>query len=75
LDHPDVRALIQRAEEVILAGGKPMGTVPNAGASTRQLFERGYRMVVGAHDLIMLREAGRAAVRDCRGFRKVAVPP
>jgi 4-hydroxy-2-oxoheptanedioate aldolase len=68
LDHPDVRALVQRAEEVILASGKPMGTVPNAGGSTRQLLDRGYRMVVGAHDLIMLREAGRAAVRDFRSI-------
>lgn len=71
LDHPDVRALVQRAEEMVLASGKPLGTVPNAGASTRQLFERGYRMVVGAHDVIMLRDAGRAAVRDYRSFRGI----
>lgn len=72
LDHPDVRALIQRAEEIILASGKPMGTVPSAGASTRELFERGYRMVVGAHDVIMLREAGRAAVREYKELRGLA---
>ena len=69
LDHPDVRALVRRAEEVILASGKPMGTVPNAGASWRELFERGYQMVAGPHDLALLRDAARRAVQDYAGFR------
>ena len=47
LDHPEVRRLVERVEEVILKSGKPMGTVPSAGASWQQLFDRGYRMVVG----------------------------
>ena len=34
-----------------------MGTVPSAGASWQELFARGYRMVVGPHDVILLREA------------------
>jgi 4-hydroxy-2-oxoheptanedioate aldolase len=38
LDHPDVRSLVDRAEEIILAAGKPMGTVPSAGASWQELF-------------------------------------
>jgi 4-hydroxy-2-oxoheptanedioate aldolase len=74
LDHPDVRALVGRAEEVILASGKPMGTVPSAGASWRELFGRGYRMVVGPHDVAMLRDAARAAVREYEGFRGAADP-
>jgi 4-hydroxy-2-oxoheptanedioate aldolase len=69
LDHPDVRSLVQRAEEVILASGKPMGTVPSAGASWRELFERGYRMVVGPHDVILLRDAARTAVMEYADFR------
>jgi 4-hydroxy-2-oxoheptanedioate aldolase len=69
LDHPDVRALITRAEDAILASGKPMGTVPNAGASWQQLFDRGYRLVAGPHDLVMLRESGRKAVLDYQRFR------
>lgn len=69
LDHPDVRDLVRRAEDVILASGKPMGTVPSAGASWQELFGRGYRMVVGPHDVILLREAARAAVREYARFR------
>jgi 4-hydroxy-2-oxoheptanedioate aldolase len=69
LDHPDVRSLVQRAEDVILASGKPMGTVPSAGASWPELFARGYRMVVGPHDVILLREAARAAVLEYARFR------
>jgi 4-hydroxy-2-oxoheptanedioate aldolase len=69
LDHPDVRALISRAEAAILASGKPMGTVPHAGATWQQLFQRGYRLVAGPHDLFMLREGGRAAVLEYRKYR------
>lgn len=69
LDHPDVRDLVRRAEEIILPLGKPMGTVPSAGASWRELFERGYRMVVGPHDVILLRDAACAAVREYASFR------
>ena len=69
LDHPDVRGLVARAEEIILASGRPMGTVPSAGASWQELFARGYRMVVGPHDVILLREAARAAWSEYRRFR------
>ena len=69
LDHPDVRALVRRCEEIILASGKPMGTVPSAGASWQELFQRGYRMVVGPHDVILLREAARAAAQDYAAYR------
>lgn len=69
LDHPDVRSLVHCAEDLILASGKPMGTVPNAGASWQELFARGYRMVVGPHDVILLREAACAAMRDYARFR------
>ncbi len=69
LDHPDVRALIGQAEAAVLASGKPLGTVPNAGASWQALFERGYRMVVGPHDLAMLRDSGLAAMQAYRRFR------
>jgi 4-hydroxy-2-oxoheptanedioate aldolase len=72
LDHPEVRDLVQRAEEVILASGNPMGTVPSAGASWQELFARGYRMVVGPHDVVLLREAARAAVREYASFRGAA---
>ena len=69
LDHPDVRRLVTRLEDIILASGKPMGTVPNAGASWQELFQRGYRMVVGPHDVILLRDAARGALDEYRRFR------
>jgi 4-hydroxy-2-oxoheptanedioate aldolase len=69
LDHPEVRHLVRQAEEVILASGKPMGTVPSAGSSWEELFDRGYRMVVGPHDIILLRDAARQAVGEYRSFR------
>jgi 4-hydroxy-2-oxoheptanedioate aldolase len=68
LDHPDVRGLVGRLEDIILASGKPMGTVPSAGASWQELFARGYRMVVGPHDVILLRDAARAALDEYRRF-------
>ena len=38
-------------------------------ASWQELFARGYRMVVGPHDVILLREAARAAWSEYRSFR------
>ncbi|HEX6016091.1 MAG TPA: aldolase/citrate lyase family protein [Geminicoccaceae bacterium] len=69
LDHPDVLSLVRRAEEIIIASGKPMGTVPSAGASWQELFARGYRMVVGPHDVILLRDAALAALREYQSLR------
>jgi 4-hydroxy-2-oxoheptanedioate aldolase len=69
LAHPDVRALIAQAEDAVLASGKPLGTVPSAGASWQALFERGYRMVVGPHDIAMLRDTGLQAVREYAAFK------
>jgi 4-hydroxy-2-oxoheptanedioate aldolase len=64
--HPDVRELVRRAEEAILASGKIMGTVPNAGASVGDLIDRGYRVIAGPHDVALLRDAGLAAIADYR---------
>ena len=81
LDHPEVRSLVRRAEEIILASGKPMGTVPSVGVSWQDLFERGYHMVLGPHDIILLRDAARLAVREYKIYRGLedpsglAVPP
>jgi len=74
LEHPEVRSLVRRAEDIILASGKPMGTVPSAGVSWQELFERGYRMVVGPHDIILLRDAARDAVREYRDYRGLKDP-
>lgn len=66
--HPDVQALVRKAEQAILASGKIMGTVPNGGASVGELIERGYRVIAGPHDVALLRDAGRAAIADYRAL-------
>ncbi len=68
LDHPDVRNLVKRVEDIVLASGKPLGTVPSAGASWQELFDRGYRMVVGPHDVALLRDGAKEAVKEYAGF-------
>ena len=64
--HPDVAALIARAEEGIRRSGKPMGTVPHPGATWRDMFERGYQMINAGSDVARLRDAARADVREFR---------
>jgi 4-hydroxy-2-oxoheptanedioate aldolase len=66
LAHPEVAALIERAEKAILASGKPMGTVPHPGATWQDMFERGYRFVNAGSDIARLRDG---AVADVRAFR------
>lgn len=66
--HPDVRALVKKAEDAILASGKIMGTVPNGGATVGQLLDRGYRIVAGPHDVALLRDAGSAAMADYKAL-------
>ncbi|WP_341487839.1 aldolase/citrate lyase family protein [Pararhizobium sp. A13] len=68
--HPDVRELVRRAEDAILASGKIMGTVPNAGASVGELIDRGYRVIAGPHDVALLRDAGLSAMADYRELCK-----
>jgi 4-hydroxy-2-oxoheptanedioate aldolase len=66
--HPDVQALVKKAEQAILASGKIMGTVPNAGANVGELIERGYRVIAGPHDVALLRDAGRSAFADYKAL-------
>ncbi|MCB1380942.1 MAG: 4-hydroxy-2-oxovalerate aldolase [Alphaproteobacteria bacterium] len=77
LDHPDVRKLVAKSEAAILKSSKWMGGVPSAGAGWREMFEGRYHMVPLAIDVIMLREAARAVVKEQmefhgRGGAKVA---
>jgi 4-hydroxy-2-oxoheptanedioate aldolase len=70
LDRPEVRKLVAQAEEGIRASGKPMGTVPSAGADWRALFDQGYRLVPMTGDVGLLRDAAKAAsaaVREALG--------
>ena len=68
LDHPDVRALVERAETAILGSGKLMGTIPTVGAGYAELVARGYRLIAGPYDVALLRDAGRAALAQYKGL-------
>jgi 4-hydroxy-2-oxoheptanedioate aldolase len=66
LKHPEVAALIARAEERIQARGKPMGTVPHPGCTAMDMFQRGYGFVNAGSDIGRLRDG---AIADVRAFR------
>jgi 4-hydroxy-2-oxoheptanedioate aldolase len=64
LDHPDVRKLVAEAEAAIRPTGCWMGTVPSAGATPQELFAAGYQLVPLAVDVMLLRDAAQACVRE-----------
>ena len=72
LDHPDVRRVVTEAEDAIRASGRWLGTVPNAGASWRDLFEAGYNLVPVASDVSLMRDAALACVQEQVGRRDAA---
>jgi 4-hydroxy-2-oxoheptanedioate aldolase len=71
LDRPEVRRLVVQAEAAMRASGKPMGTVPSAGATWQSLVESGYKFIPAANDVVLLRDAALAAAR---GFAASARP-
>jgi 4-hydroxy-2-oxoheptanedioate aldolase len=66
LKHPEVAKLIARAEERILASGRPMGTVPHPGCTAMDMFQRGYAFVNAGSDIGRLRDG---SIADVRAFR------
>ncbi len=71
LDHPEVRALVRQAEAAMRASGKPMGTVPSAGAGWRELVDGGYQFILIANDVALMRDAGLAAIREAREHQRL----
>ena len=69
LDHPDVRKLVAEAEAAIRPTGRWMGTVPSAGATPKELFAAGYKLVPLAVDVMLLRDAALGVVRDQSGAK------
>ncbi len=51
LDHPDVLALCEKAEQEILKSGKWLGSIVRPGRSTADLHERGCRLIAGPSDI------------------------
>lgn len=65
-DHPDVDAAIARVEVAARRTGKLLGIIPTPGRSLADLFGRGFNLVLGGADIILLREACRAEVAVAR---------
>lgn len=65
-DHPDVIALLAKAEAALKKTGKPFGTVPRVGMTWADMFALGYTMVTADNDVARLRDT---AVADLARFR------
>jgi len=68
-DHSAVRGKIEEVEKVLKASGKPLGTVPSAGASWGDLVRRGYKLIPMAADVSFLRAGAKEAVEQIRSAR------
>lgn len=66
LSHPDVADAALRAENGIKQAGKPLASVPSALHTTPELFARGYQMVAGSVDSLLLMSAARREVDSAR---------
>lgn len=66
LDRPEVRALVAIAEKGMKASGKPMGTVPSAGASWQDLIAAGYRFLPVTSEVSLLREGSLQLLKALR---------
>ncbi|MDQ0393653.1 HpcH/HpaI aldolase family protein [Labrys monachus] len=75
LGRPEVRTLVAEAEAAMLACGKPMGTVPSAGATWQSLIGTGYRLIPVASDVSLMRDAALAVVREQVEFRRQGAAP
>jgi 2-keto-3-deoxy-L-rhamnonate aldolase RhmA len=62
LAHPELLAVIERAETAVKAAGKKLGGIPFGGFSAQDLYNRGYDMVLAATDVGLLRDAALADV-------------
>jgi len=72
LDRPEARALVAQAEVAMRASGKPMGTVPGAGATWQSLFASGYQLVPLTSDVALMRDAALAVVNELTTFLATA---
>lgn len=70
LDRPEVRALVAQAEQGMKASGKPIGTVPSAGASWQDLLATGYQFLPVTSDVSLLRDSSVQLINALRGTAK-----
>ncbi len=65
-DHPELQAMIERAEQAILASGKGLAGLARTAGSARAMFGRGYSMVLVSGDTQMLTDASAAIISALR---------
>jgi 4-hydroxy-2-oxoheptanedioate aldolase len=75
LGQEPVRALVAEAEAGMRTAGKPMGTVPSAGASVADLVAAGYRFLPMASDVALLRDGALQALDAAAALRPEGRPP
>ena len=68
LEQPPVRSLVAEFEAAMRAVGKPMGTVPSAGASVGELIAAGYRFLPMTSDVGLLRDGAAEVLRAARAL-------
>lgn len=72
-DHPEVDRAIERVRKAARKAGKLLGIIPTPGRSAADLFDRGFHLVLGSADLMLLRDGALAEVRAAR--RAMAASP
>lgn len=68
LDAPAAAELIGEAEAAVAQSGRWLATVPRAGISVPDLWQRGHRLLVGPSDIALVRDG-------CRAERRAMEPP
>lgn len=58
-EDPEVKALVRKAEEKILKAGKWLASVSYANTPDKELFERGYHMVIAGGDFGLLGQGAK----------------
>jgi 4-hydroxy-2-oxoheptanedioate aldolase len=66
IEHPEVMALITRAERAIKAAGKKLGSIAFAGRTPQQMFDHGYDLIAASTEITLMRETALAEVRAHR---------
>jgi len=72
LSHPDVARAAEQAEAGVRAAGKPLASVPSALHATPELYRRGYQIVAGAVDTLLLMAAAKRDIVDAAMSKSLA---
>jgi len=62
LDHPEVTALVERAERGIQQAGRKLGSIAFAGRTFQDMFDRGYDLIAASTDMTLMRDAALGEV-------------